>query len=50
MIDEKLKIKNPIIKAGLYFLISLILGIGAVWILLGIISPVLLLLLIQKWH
>jgi UPF0716 family protein affecting phage T7 exclusion len=42
-------IKNPLLKIAAYILVAMIIGIGAVWVLLGICSPVLLLLLIQKW-
>jgi len=43
------QIKNPIVKFGVFILLLMTLGIGAVWIILGIISPVLLILLIQHW-
>ena len=43
------KIKNPIIKGALYLFILMGLGIAAIWVLLGVMSPVLLALLIMKW-
>lgn len=43
------KIKNPLIKVATYALIAMVVGIGAAWVALGICSPVLLILLIQKW-
>jgi hypothetical protein len=49
MTEEEPKIKNPYIKLGSYFLIAMVVGIGAAWVLLGILSPVLLILLIQRW-
>jgi hypothetical protein len=49
MAEEEPKTKNPYIKLGSYFLIAMVVGIGAAWVLLGIISPVLLILLIQRW-
>ena len=52
-IDEKAKslkiIKNPIIKAAVYSLLAMVVGIGLTWVLLGILSPVMLALLIIKW-
>jgi len=48
-LQEKLKIKNPIIRFGTYLLLTMLVGIGAAWVLLGVISPILLVLLIQKW-
>ena len=47
--NDKLKIKNPLVKLSLYALLAMVLGIGSAWILLGIASPVLLILLIQRW-
>jgi hypothetical protein len=49
MENEKVKINNPIIKIGVYALMALVLGIGCAWVLLGVLSPVLLILLIQRW-
>jgi hypothetical protein len=46
---EQTKQSNIFVKLGTYALLSMILGIGVVWVFLGIISPVLLLLLIQRW-
>jgi len=45
-----LAIKNPIIKVAVILFFSLLIGIGALWVLLGICSPVLLSLLILKWN
>ena len=47
--NENLKIKNPFVKLGTYLLLAMVVGIGVSWILLGIVSPVLLILLIQRW-
>jgi len=47
--QDKLKIKNPLIRYGVYLLLTMLVGIGAAWVLLGIVSPILLVLLIQKW-
>ena len=49
MEPEKKKINNLIIKLGTYALLAMVLGIGCTWVLLGIVSPVLLILLIQRW-
>jgi len=49
MPGEKIKIKNPIFKFGIFALLAMVIGIGVSWILLGIVSPVLLILLIQRW-
>ena len=43
-----IKIKNPIVKIGLYILMAMIIGIGSAWVILGIISPILLILLLKK--
>lgn len=43
------KIKNPLFKFAAYALITMVVGIGAAWVVLGICSPILLVLLIQKW-
>ena len=42
-------IKNPILKAAVYVLTAMIIGIGGVWVLLGICSPIMLVLLLLKW-
>jgi hypothetical protein len=42
-------IKNPAIKFATYVLIFMVMGIGLVWVLLGIFSPVLLFLLLLHW-
>jgi hypothetical protein len=42
-------IKNPVIKFTSYILLSMVIGIGLSWVILGVCSPVLLLLLIMKW-
>lgn len=44
-----LMLKNPFLKIVAYILVSMIIGIGIVWVLLGISSPVLLVLLLLKW-
>jgi hypothetical protein len=41
--------KNPVFKIAVYFLVSMIIGIGFIWVLLGVFSPVLLMLLIRHW-
>jgi hypothetical protein len=42
-------IKNPLLKTAAYILTAMIIGIGAVWVLLGICSPIMLVLLLLKW-
>jgi hypothetical protein len=39
-------VKNPIIKAATYVLLCMVIGIGLAWVLLGICSPILLVLLL----
>lgn len=52
-VDMKSKVakitNSPFFKLPVYTLIAMIIGIGAMWVLLGIASPVLLCLLIMKW-
>jgi len=42
-------IKNPIVKFASYVLLCMIIGIGLAWVLLGICSPILLVLLLLHW-
>jgi hypothetical protein len=48
--QSKIHIKNPILRFIGYIIIAMAAGIGISWVILGVISPVLLILLIQKWH
>ena len=41
--------KNPILKAAVYILTAMIIGIGGLWVLLGVLSPIMLVLLLLKW-
>jgi hypothetical protein len=43
-------IKNPIIKFASYVFLCMVIGIGIAWILLGVCSPILLVLLILCWR
>ena len=48
-LTDKLKlINNPAVKLVTYILLAMMIGLGGLWVLLGIFSPVLLVLYLLK--